>query len=91
MSASTSAKKPGDRVSAYGVEPGKTRKTSAVSTNAPTPAVAEELQADSWDTENFRFVVAMAESGYFLLLLIAILLLLRYFLKRRRQQAQGQR
>ena len=53
--------------------------------------MAEELQADSWDTENFRFVVAMAESGYFLLLLIAILLLLRYFLKRRRQQAQGQR
>ena len=53
--------------------------------------MAEELQADSWDTKNFRFVVAVAEAGYFLLLLIAILLLLRYFLKRRRQQAQGQR
>ena len=90
-SASTSATKPSDRVPAYGVEPGKTQTTTAVSTNAPTAAVAEEIQADSWDTENFRFVVAVAEAGYFLLLLIAILLLLRYFLKRRRQQAQGQR
>ena len=90
-SASTSATKPVDRVSAYGVEPGKTQTTTAVSTNAPTAAVAEEIQSDSWDTENFRFVVAVAEAVYFLLLLIAILLLLQYFLKRRRQQAQGQR
>ena len=90
QSASTSVVKSGDRVSVSPVEPGKTRKTSTVSTNASTSAVVEELQPDPWDTENFRFVVATAGAGYFLLLLIAILLLLRYFLKRRRQQKQGQ-
>ena len=63
-------------------------KLKSISTNAPVAAVADEV--DSWDTENFRFVLAAAEAGYFLLLLIAILLLLLYFLKKRRQQAQKQ-
>jgi len=50
--------------------------------------VADEAKTESWDTESFRFAVAVAETGYFLLLLIAILLLLMYFLKRRRRQAR---
>jgi len=56
----------------------------------PAATVATETRTDAWDTETFRFVVAVAESGYFLLLLIAILMLIRYLLDKRRRQAQRQ-
>ena len=82
------APKSADRVSVRSVEKTVASGPESISTNAPVAAVADEV--DSWDTENFRFVLAVAEAGYFLLLLIAILLLLLYFLKKRRQQAQNQ-
>ena len=77
------APKSADRVSVRSVEKTVASGPESISTNAPVAAVADEV--DSWDTENFRFVLAVAEAGYFLLLLIAILLLLLYFLKKRRQ------
>lgn len=61
-----------------------------VVTNLPLTKVPDETRTESWDTESFRFTVAVAEAGYFLLLLIAILLLLMYFLKRRRRQASAE-
>ena len=61
-----------------------------ISTNAPLATVPDETRTEAWDTENFRFAVAVAKAGYFLLLLIAILLLLMYFLRKRRRQSQGQ-
>src|SRR5438132_815449 len=84
------APKSADRVSARSVEITVASRPESISTNAPVAAVPDEVRTDSWDTENFRFVLAVAEAGYFLLLLIAILLLLLSFLKKRRQQAQNQ-
>jgi len=75
---------------ARSVDSGAAAKIESVSTNEPLTAVADETRTESWDTEGFRFAVAVAEAGYFLLLLIANLLLLMYFLKRRRRQAQDQ-
>ena len=60
----------------------------SASTNAQTTQAAFDGQTESWDTERFRFAVAIAEAGYFLLLLLAVLLLLWYFLKKRRRQAE---
>jgi prepilin-type processing-associated H-X9-DG protein len=88
--APTVLRKSGDGGVVRSVESIAAPKIEPVSTNAPLVTVADETRTESWDTEGFRFAVAVAEAGYFLLLLIAILLLLMYFLKKRRQQNQGQ-
>ena len=86
--ASTVARKSGDGGAVRSVESIAAPKIEPMSTNAPLATVADVARTESWDTENFRFAVAVAEAGYFLLLLIAILLLLMYFLRRRRIQTR---
>ena len=88
--ASTVARKSSDGGAVRSVESIAAPKIEPMSTNAPLATVADEARTESWDTENFRFAVAVAEAGYFLLLLIAILLLLMYFLKKRRRQPKEQ-
>ena len=90
QTASRAAPISADHVSVQSAEITVASRPESISTNAPVAAVPDEVRTDSWDTENFRFALAVAEAGYFLLLLIAILLLLLYFLKKRRQQAQNQ-
>ena len=81
-------RKAGDGGAVASAESVASPKIEIVSTNAPLATVPDETRTESWDTENFRFAVAVAEAGYFLLLLIAILLLVTYFLKRRRREAR---
>ena len=88
--ASTVARKSGEGGVVQSVESIAAQKIEPISTNMPLATIADEARTESWDTESFRFAVAVAEAGYFLLLLIAILLLLMYFLKKRRRQSQGQ-
>jgi prepilin-type N-terminal cleavage/methylation domain-containing protein/prepilin-type processing-associated H-X9-DG protein len=88
--ASMGVRKAGDGGAVASAESVASPKIEIISTNPPQATVPHETRTESWDTEKFRFAVAVAEAGYFLLLLIAILLLLMYFLKRRRRQAQGQ-
>jgi len=88
--ASMLVRKAGDGGAVASAESVASPKIEVASTNAPIATVPDETRTESWDTENFRFAVAVAEAGYFLLLLIAILLLVMYFLKRRRRQAQEQ-
>ena len=90
QSASAVLRKSGDRGAVRSVESLAAPKTEPVSTNAPLATVADEARTESWDTENFRSIVAVAKAGYLLLLLLAILLLLMYFLRKRRRQRQGQ-
>jgi hypothetical protein len=87
---STALRKSGDGGEVRFVESIVAARIEPVSTNAPLATVADETRTESWDTEGFRFAVAVVEAGYFLLLLIAILLLLMYFLKKRRRQAEEQ-
>ncbi|PYM10673.1 MAG: hypothetical protein DME18_15770 [Verrucomicrobia bacterium] len=87
--ASTVAPKPVEGVSARSLATNVASRSESASTNAPGAAVADEVQTDAWDTENFRFALAVVEAGYFLLLLVAILLLLLYCLKKRHQPSQN--
>jgi prepilin-type processing-associated H-X9-DG protein len=62
--------------------------TESLRANPPVLNVSEEARLESWDTETFRFVLAVIQAGYFLVLLIAILLLAMYFLRQRRHRAR---
>lgn len=86
--ASTVFRKAGEGAAIASADSDSSPKIEVASTNTPIPTVPHENRSESWDTDNFRFVVAAAEAGYLLLLLIAILLLLMYFLKRRRRRAR---
>src|SRR6185369_2911555 len=88
--ASMVVRKGSDGRAVASAEPIASPKIEVAATNAPITTVPDETRTESWDTESFRFAVAVAEAGYFLLLLIAILLLLMYSLKRRRRRAQAQ-
>jgi prepilin-type N-terminal cleavage/methylation domain-containing protein/prepilin-type processing-associated H-X9-DG protein len=90
QSGSTMLRKSGDGGTVRSVEAIGAARIEPVSTNATLAAVPDGTRTESWDTESFRFAVAVAEAGYFLLLLIAILLLLMYFLKQRRRHAPEQ-
>ena len=81
QSASAVLRKPGDGGEVRSVESIAAPK---IEPNAPLATVADEARTESWDTENFRSIVAVAKAGYLLLLLLAILLLLMYFLRRKR-------
>ena len=78
----------GGRIAVRPAESFEAPKPQFPSTNATVVTVAGPTQPESWDTEDFRFMVTVAKSGYLLLLLLAILLLLRYFLRRRRIQTR---
>jgi prepilin-type N-terminal cleavage/methylation domain-containing protein/prepilin-type processing-associated H-X9-DG protein len=86
--ASTVLRRSADGSSVRSVESIAAAKIEPASTNGMVATVSDDAGTESWDTESFRFTVAVAKAGYFLLLLIAILLLLMYFLKRRRRKAR---
>lgn len=86
---STIARESGARVTIRPAVSTAAPKALSPSTNAPVAPVSAQTQTESWDTENFRFIVAVAKAGYLLLLLLAILLLLLYFVRKRRRQLRG--